>query len=171
MGRRRTDGTGVEPPEGGGEAGADDPARRAADLFARMARFQQHHRQGMELGLADLRILWLLSDGAPRTLREISADLHLEQSTVNRQVNTAAAAGLVERDEQGGGPYRFRPSDEGRRAFEQSVASSQGTYRGALEHLGTADAERFLDLLDAFTGAYGEIVQDNRPFAPDPGRE
>ena len=130
MGRRRTDGTGVEPPEGGGEAGADDPARRAADLFARMARFQPHHRQGLELGLADLRLLW-----------------------------------------PGGGPYRVAPSAEGRRQFEAHVAGSLGTYRGALEAMGAADATRFLALLDAFTEAYGEIVQDDRPLAPDPGRE
>ena len=171
MGRRRTDGTGVEPPEGGGEAGADDPARRAADLFARMARFQQHHRQGMELGLAALRILRLRADGTPRTLRGISADLHLAQATVNRQVNAAVPGGFVERDRPDGGPYRFAPSAEGRRQFEAHVASSLGTYRGALEAMGAADATRFLALLDAFTEAYGEIVQDDRPLAPDPGRE
>lgn len=42
-------------------------------------------------------VLWVLMDAGPRSLRQLSDELGLEQSTVNRQVNAAMTRGLLER--------------------------------------------------------------------------
>ena len=156
---------------GAGGSAEFEPARRIADLFARMSRAQQHDRRGTVIGLADLRILWLLDDDRARTLKEIAADLHLEQSTVNRQVNAALSAGLVQRERAEQGVYRFTPTAEGRRRFDERVELSLGAYRDALAALGPQEAARFLDLLDTFTRAYGDVIGSADDYVPDPRRE
>lgn len=157
---------------GGSDGAAElEPARRVADLFARMSRAQQHDRQGELIGLADLRILWLLDDDRARSLKEIAVDLHLEQSTVNRQVNAALSAGLVQRERAEQGVYRFSPTAEGRRRFDERVERSLGAYRVALAALGPQGAARFLDLLDTFTRAYGDVIGSADDYVPDPWRE
>lgn len=113
----------------------------------------------MALGAADLRILWLFTDGRARTMREIADELHLEQSTVNRQVNAAVDVKLLERSRpDGGGAYVFMRTPGGRVAFEADVALSLGGYRAALEAMGDAEASEFLRLLDRFTLAYGDVA-------------
>ncbi|MGO2996009.1 MULTISPECIES: MarR family winged helix-turn-helix transcriptional regulator [Brachybacterium] len=130
--------------------------RRLAGMFWRLDRYRRAHEQAMALGTADLRILWLFSDNAPRTLKEVAHELGLEQSTVNRQVNGAVAEGLLARDrEPGESAYRFSRTDAGRDAFEADVAISLGGYGAALEDLGDADAATFLLLMDRYLAAYG----------------
>ena len=74
------------------------------DLVVATARLERGRRavEGRaRLGTADLRLIWLLVEDGPRTMREISEELGLEQSTVNRQVNSALKAGYLERIDQG----------------------------------------------------------------------
>ena len=74
-----------------------DRSRRLASMFWKLDRLRHKQEQTMSLTSASIRILWLLSDGTPRSLKEISHQLRLEQSTANRQVNDALSHGLVER--------------------------------------------------------------------------
>ncbi|WP_245672914.1 MarR family transcriptional regulator, partial [Aldersonia kunmingensis] len=60
-----------------------------------------------QLEASAFAILWTLSDGNPRTLREIGEELDLEQSTVNRQVNAAIRNGYLERFEVDGSISRM----------------------------------------------------------------
>ncbi|MFE7404784.1 MarR family winged helix-turn-helix transcriptional regulator [Isoptericola sp. NPDC057559] len=141
--------------------GPDLPAdRRVASLLVRLdvnRRIAEHHS---ELGTADGRLLWLLSDGRPRTLREIADALRLEQSTVNRQVNAALAAGFLRRFTEAGRPARLiEPTAEGLTAFERATTRALGAYADGLAVLGD-EAGAFLDLLERFTQAYGEAVRD-----------
>lgn len=78
------------------------PARRMGALVTRLERIRRMQTNQMDLGTADLRILWLFADGRSRTLKEISADLNLEQSTVNRQINAAINEGLLQRSRRPG---------------------------------------------------------------------
>ena len=95
--------------DGRGGSRTDAAARRRAEVRSspelRLAAALHHLdlsrrvvEQRADIGVADMRLLWLLSDDRARTLREIADDLTLEQSTVNRQVNAALAAGLLRRD-------------------------------------------------------------------------
>jgi DNA-binding MarR family transcriptional regulator len=144
------------------EAGVER-GRRLAGMYALLERYRRHHQQGMELGTADLRILWLLSDGEPRTLKDIAQQLGLEQSTVNRQVNAAVGAGRLEKFRpEPGGSYRVRCTDAGTEVFERDVEISLNAYEEALASLGDADAEQLLTLMDRFLQAYGELARATR---------
>ncbi|NED61636.1 MarR family transcriptional regulator, partial [Streptomyces sp. SID10244] len=63
--------------------------RDLAEELLRMGRRKTNVVPGTQLEASAFAILWVLSDGRPRTLRELSEELDLEQSTVNRQVNAA----------------------------------------------------------------------------------
>jgi DNA-binding MarR family transcriptional regulator len=119
------------------------------------------HRRALEstaaLGTAELRLLWLLSDGRSRTLRDIADDLHLEQSTVNRQVNAALAAGRLQRVREGGA-YRFSPTASGAAAFERETAAALQMYAEVLDRMGPA-AGTLLAVLGEFVDRYGEAVE------------
>lgn len=138
-----------------------DDARRLAGLFAGFDRFRRVLGQRTTLGTADLRLLWLFTDGQSRTLRQIAEQLGLEQSTVNRQVNTAIKAELLTRSRDGdSGPYHFTASDLGVREFEHHLNVTLTAYREALDALGPRQQE-FLGLLDEFLAAYGEAVTES----------
>jgi DNA-binding MarR family transcriptional regulator len=132
--------------------------RIASALF----HFEQHKRVAEHhspLNVADGRLLWLFSDQVPRTLRQIADELGLEQSTVNRQVNAARQAGLLDRTRAPeGGAYVFQASEEGAAVFDEAIASSLGQYDTALATLGADDAEQLITLLGRFVVAYGEVV-------------
>ncbi|MBM7516131.1 MarR family winged helix-turn-helix transcriptional regulator [Nocardioides nitrophenolicus] len=133
----------------GGGPGTD-PARAVATAFSRLEAHRRGWEQRTPLGVAEMRLLWLLRSAEEWTLRDITAHLGLEQSTVNRQVNAAVSAGLVTKLRTPGQPsFGFRASDEGVRRFEACVGEVLGRYQHALDALGE-DAERFVDLLDRF---------------------
>ena len=112
------------------------------------------------LTTAELRLLWLLSDGRARTQRDISTELNLEQSTVNRQVNAALRAGHVERLSAESGPAVLVATGEGRRRYDADVEALMKLLGAALHVLG-ADQERFLILLATFVEAYREAAADH----------
>ena len=135
-------------------------SRRIASMFRRLDQLRRSQEQNMSLTAASLRILWLLSDGTPRSMKQISHDLSLEQSTANRQVNDALSHGLLERSrEANNSPYLFTRTEAGRDAYESDIALSLFSYDEALETLGESDAEVFLDLMSRYLTAYSETVQ------------
>lgn len=135
-------------------------ARRLGALLTSLdsARRILDHRAN--LGAADMRLLWLFHDGVSRTLREIAEELGLEQSTVNRQVNTAVNEGLLNKSRaQANAPYRFMSSTTGVRAFEKTLQVTLEVHRQALESLGS-ERETFLALLDEYVQAYHHAVTE-----------
>lgn len=139
--------------------------RRVADLIVRLDAARRAHGHQMDLGTADLRILWMFSDNRARTLKEIAEELRLEQSTVNRQINAALNAGLLRRDRRvGSTAHEFSASAEGEQAFEADVAKFMAAYHSGLEALGP-DVEDFLAGFSRFVQAYGRAV------GPDPSGE
>ncbi|WP_437583642.1 MarR family winged helix-turn-helix transcriptional regulator [Paramicrobacterium sp. CJ85] len=139
-----------------------DGGRRVAAQLTRLDRLRHTHEHRGELGTAGLRILWLFSDRHPRTLADVASALHLEQSTVNRQVNAVAAAGLLvrERSEEGR-PYLYSPTEEGIVVFERAVAVSVGAYDAALAALGPDDADSFISALERFVDAYSRSINSD----------
>jgi len=134
--------------------------RRVAGLLFRLDLHRRLAEHRSPLGTADGRLLWLLSDGRPRTLREVAEALRLEQSTVNRQVNGALAAGLLRRFTTPGRSARLlEPTEEGLARFEEATGQALGAYADGLAVLG-ADAGAFLDQLERFADAYGDAVRE-----------
>lgn len=133
--------------------------RRIATLVTLLDRARRAQANQMDLGTADLRILWMFSDETPRTLKEIAAALRLEQSTVNRQINAAMDAGLLQRARRPGSPaHEISPTDKGRRAFEDDVAKSLTAFDSGLAALGDR-VEEFLTDFTAFVDAYDQAVR------------
>lgn len=138
----------------------DLPRERViASLLARLEVHRRLAEHRSPLGVAEGRLLWLLSDRRPRTLREIADALGLEQSTVNRQVNGALAAGLVRRFAEPGRAGRLiEPTDHGLASFERATTYALGAYEQSLAALGDRAGD-FLGRLEEFVDAYGEAVR------------
>ncbi|WP_129669283.1 MarR family winged helix-turn-helix transcriptional regulator [Phytoactinopolyspora endophytica] len=134
--------------------------RALAGLLTRLDIHRRLVESRSPLGVADGRLLWLLSDRRPRTLREIADALGLEQSTVNRQVNGALNEGLVRRiTERGQSARLIEPTAHGLSALEEAISVVLGSYEAGLAALGDHDATQFLELLERFVEAYGEAVR------------
>lgn len=131
--------------------------RRVAAIFHSFDVDRRVMEAQTKLSAADLRLLWLLSDGRARTQRDISDELSLEQSTVNRQVNAALRAGHLERQVSASGPARLVATGAGRRRFEADVEALMQLQAAALEALGD-DAEQFLISLATFVEAYRDAA-------------
>lgn len=131
------------------------PAWPAVVTVARLERARRAAEAASTLGLADQRLLWLFSDGRPRTLREISEELGLEQSTVNRQVNAALAAGRVRRfREPGQSAHLFLATEEALDRFAQDVGVHLAQYEAGLAAVPEPQRADFLANLTAFVAAY-----------------
>lgn len=134
--------------------------KHAAALLVELDRHRRIWEHQSRLGTADMRLLWLLTDREPQTLRGIADALGLEQSTVNRQVNAALSAGLVRRRSEPRRTARLvEPTDEGIAAFENDLSHTLGAYETALAELPAGETDRFLELLDQFVDAYGRAVE------------
>ncbi|WP_084078192.1 MarR family winged helix-turn-helix transcriptional regulator [Demequina sp. NBRC 110057] len=143
------------------------PERTMAGLIARLERTRHALEQRVAVGTADMRLLWLLSDGRARTLREICEALRLEQSTVHRQVANAHAQGLVVKHKRdGSSAWHVEATDAGLRAFEEALTEAMQITGAGLDRLDAAEQDTLLDLLSRFLVGYTEAVADAPVDAP-----
>lgn len=135
----------------------------AKELMALLASFDAQRRllgQHATLKTADIRLLWLFNDGKPRTLKEMSAELGLEQSTVNRQVNAAINDSLLTRNKKNPtDPYRFEPSEFGAQEFSKYMAATTGAYTQTFAQLGNQN-EEFMTLMRSFVASFTHNVHN-----------
>ncbi|GAC67325.1 MarR family winged helix-turn-helix transcriptional regulator [Gordonia soli] len=104
-------------------------------------------------------ILLVLADGRARTLRELTEELELEQSTVNRQVNSAINHGYLERFEVPGSVSRMiRPTPAGQEAFEHDGQLRVERLNRVFDDLAPGTPEGLLRELRAFNQAYQRTV-------------
>lgn len=129
--------------------------RDLAQELLRMSRRRSLVHPGVGLERSAFAILWILSDGRPRTLRELTADLQLEQSTVNRQVNAAIKHGYVERFEVEGSLSKLiRPTEAGREAFRRDGLLRAERLEQVFADLAPGSPQALLHELRAFNDAY-----------------
>ncbi|GAA2077891.1 MULTISPECIES: MarR family transcriptional regulator [Aeromicrobium] len=137
---------------------------RAAPAWAALrgiARLERGRRaaESVRFGHADGRLLWMFSDGRPRTLREIADELALEQSTVNRQANAALKAGLLTRSrEPGQNAWHFSASEAALEDFSRELQDHLALLDRALQALPEGERARFLEHFDTFATAYSEAA-------------
>jgi DNA-binding MarR family transcriptional regulator len=113
---------------------------------------------GAVLESSAFRILWRLDESGPLTLRELSEQLQLDQSTINRQVNSAIKQGLVERvavPGRGGNPVR--PTAAGQEAFQHDGLLRADVMGEAITDLGPGRAEALVEALRAFNDAVDRV--------------
>ena len=126
-----------------------------ADELMRVSRRRHANVEGTELDMSAFKLLWILSDDEPRTLRELADELDLELSTINRQVNAAVRAGLLERFSVPDSPSKpVRPTADGRRLYQHDSAIHADLYRSVLAEMGADGARDLTRGLRAFNDAY-----------------
>ncbi|WP_439030126.1 MarR family winged helix-turn-helix transcriptional regulator [Gordonia terrae] len=163
-----------EDPDPGNHASGDhapwqSPVHRdLAQELLRMSRRRSLVHPGVGLERSAFAILWVLSDGRPRTLRELTVDLGLEQSTVNRQVNAAIKHGYVERFEvEDSLSKMIRPTEAGSEAFRREGLLRAERLEQVFADLDPGTPEALLRELRAFNDAY-ERTQHRHGAAEDP---
>lgn len=144
----------------------ENPAVRAAvRIYKRWDDARRRVDAGQQLKTAEGRLLWLLDDNQPRTLREIAEELHLEQSTINRQVNAALAAGLLTRSHSDDGrAYHVQASATGQKKIRADVNRYIDVQASALADIPPEEQETFLRHLAAYVDALSAAAEvDSHP--------
>lgn len=139
----------------------DDALLRAfGDELVRLGRRRVFNPEGAILELSAFRLLWLVVEHGPRSMREIEEGLQLEQSTVSRQVNAAVKHGLVRRTTAPDQHHRLvEATDEGRRAYEHDSELRAVAYRTALTELGARHVEELVASLRAFNDVFDDALE------------
>lgn len=129
------------------------------DELLRLQRRRTTTYAGSVLDTSAFRILRVLADGEPRTMRQLAQELDLEQSTVNRQVHAAIDAGYLERfDVEGTVSKLLRPTGAGLEAFDHDAQLRATLIQGALDALGPGRGARLVADLKDFNDAWDEAV-------------
>ena len=129
--------------------------------MTRLDRARQLSDTRADLGMAQRRLLWLLLDGERHTMRDVAERMLLEQSTVNRQVNAAIAAGLIERVKvEGEAAHSLAVTAAGQAAFTADLERNSRLHQAALAVLPADKVDEFLELLMTFASAYRDIIED-----------
>ncbi len=138
-----------------GRASMDDAARRLEREVNALTRHMRARPRSTDLHLdrSAYVLLLLLDHAGPRTLKEIAAELELEQSTVNRQVNKAIDHGLLEADGAVTGPRRIRATEAGRAAFQRDREVNLRGIGSMLADLAEADREALIAGITALNAA------------------
>ena len=136
--------------------------RDLAEEFLRMTRRRSHVDPDSILEVSAFNLLWILSDGKPRTLRQLTDAMQLEQSTVNRQVNAAIKHGHLERfDVAGSISKQVRPTRAGLDAFEHDGLLRARRLERVLSDMGPGSPEALFRQLHAFNNAYDRTLADD----------
>jgi len=148
--------------------GDDRLLRELGDELMRLSRRRAQTYPGSRLDTSAFRLLWLLTEGPPRTLRELADELQLDLSTVNRQVNTAIKHGLVERYAVADSTSRLlRPTEAGRAAYVHDAAPRAEVYDAVLDELGTERAGALVaelrELNDGLDRAHSRLPRPEPP--------
>lgn len=141
--------------------------RGLGDELMRLSRRRAVGYDGAVLDASAFRLLWLLTEGPPRTLRELAEELQLDLSTVNRQVNAALGHGLVERYAVPDSPSRLlRPTEAGRAAYRHDGALRAEVYGAVLDDLGP---ERAVALVEELRALNDGLDREQQRRARPPG--
>lgn len=111
----------------------------------RLARRRATAYPGSLLEDSAFRLLLVLVEDGPRSLRELADDLELEQSTISRQVSSAVSHGLVER--YGEAPRLVRATDAGRAAYLHDGRLRGEVWSMAVDELGDDRGDQLIAAL------------------------
>ena len=147
----------------------DRVLRELGDELMRLTRRRTQAYPGSQLDTSAFRLLWLLTEGPPRTQRELADELQLDPSTVTRQVSAAISHGLVERYAEPGSAARLlRPTEAGRTAYVQDAELRAEVYQAVLDELGASRASALVAELRELNDGLDRAHSRLRPEPPAP---
>jgi DNA-binding MarR family transcriptional regulator len=135
---------------------ADETLTALRHELMRLGRRRATHSSATTLDGSAFKILWLVIEHGPHTLRGLAESLHLDQSTINRQVHTAVGHGYVERYDDPDSPAMLvRETAAGEAAYRRESDVRAAGLRAIVDTLGeqvvadlAAGLARFNDAID-----------------------
>ena len=126
----------------------------------RLGRLRETGSSVTDLDASAFRILWLVVEHGPHTLRGLAEYLQLEQSTINRQVHAAVDHGWAERYDDPESPAKLvRATAAGEDAYrDESAARAQGL-RTIVNTLGDRVTADLADGLARFNDAIDDAIE------------
>jgi DNA-binding MarR family transcriptional regulator len=107
------------------------------------------------------KILWLLVEHGPHTLRSLADYLQLEQSTINRQVNAAIDRGFAERySAPSSAAMLVRATRAGRASYRHDAKMRSEGLRAILDTLGDRRAADLATGLGALNDAIDRAIDE-----------
>lgn len=126
----------------------------------RLGRRRETHPSATALDASAFKILWLVIEHGPHTLRGLAEYLHLDQSTINRQVHAAAGHGYVERYDDPESPAMLvRATAAGGAAYRRESEVRSAGLRAIVDTLGEQVAADLATGLGRFNDAIDDAVE------------
>jgi DNA-binding MarR family transcriptional regulator len=152
-----------------GQIGTDERLELADSLGRQLMRFMrlvgrnhahlpEVYREGLEkVGYV---LLATLVQGGPRRVTAVAETVHLDISTVSRQVADLIKAGWVERqhDPDDGRAFLLAVTEAGRAVYDRIRARRNEHMAQVLDGWTTADRQRLIDLLDRFNTDFEDYL-------------
>lgn len=139
----------------------DATLRRLSNELVRLKRRRGTSSSAMMLDASAYKILWLVVDHGPRTLRALAEDLQLDQSTINRQVHAVIGHGYAERYDDPDSPgLLVRATPAGEAAYRSDSQVRADGLRAIVDTLGEQAVAELVAGLADFNDAIDEAVED-----------
>lgn len=140
----------------------DETLRALSNELVRLGRRRETSSPETTLDASAYKILWLVVEHGPRTLRELAQDLKLDQSTINRQVHAVIGHGYAERYADPESPGMLvRATPAGEAAYRSDSQVRTEGLRGIVNTLGEQVTADLADGLASFNDAIDEAVEDS----------
>jgi DNA-binding MarR family transcriptional regulator len=158
----------------GGAAAADDllyqVIRRLWPLHRSVVRAVERELDGTGITAAQHAVLDALTVAGPQTVPQLARTLRLDRQPVQRTVNEASAAGLVETAPNPGHrrSHLIRLTTHGQATITAIVRFEQTELRRRLSDLSAADITTALHVLDRLSAEFQQLA---RPDSTAPERE
>jgi DNA-binding MarR family transcriptional regulator len=137
-------------------------AFKAANAALRRMRGRETHRPG-ELSYAQYGLLFGLSDGVPRSLRELALAADVSPATAAEMLDSLAAAGLVERirSVQDKRVVLTSLTERGRALIGERRARYERRWRAALKQFSDEELQTAAAVLDRVRAMFDELAGED----------
>ncbi|RYB89937.1 MarR family transcriptional regulator [Nocardioides oleivorans] len=126
----------------------------------RLGRRRETNASVTDLDASAFKILWLVVEHGPHTLRGLAEGLQLEQSTINRQVHAAVDRGWVERYDDPDSPAMLvRATAPGETAYRVESRARADGLRMIVDTLGERAVADLAGGLARFNDAIEDAVE------------
>ncbi len=142
------------------KAVTDETLRALSNELVRLGRRREMTSAARTLDASAFKILWILVEDGPHTLRGLADYLGLDQSTINRQVHAVIGHGFVERyDEPDSAAKLIRATAAGEAAYRSDSEIRRDGLRAIVNTLGEQSTADLAQGLASFNDAIDSAVE------------